>query len=232
MHRKSGLALSILAGCAWSQAPEKVDFAKQIQPIFSESCAKCHGEKRASAKMRLHTAAALKEKWDAEKGLIVAGKSPMADMAYDAHHLARTDALDPEALPYRLLFSERVLCQNLVDYDDGLAVDPILVIEESALAQRDAHDAQIIRRHARCQRDRHLVRWRRSGRSPVAKTVVTFAHRDDIGKRHRLHSGYAAGAIQDVPKGRTDLGWTRERAWRKAQASHQHVPGVNAGVKG
>src|SRR4029077_13368755 len=61
-------------------AEEKVDFAKQIQPIFKESCEKCHGEKRASGKMRLHTAAALKEKWDADKGLITAGKPEESEL--------------------------------------------------------------------------------------------------------------------------------------------------------
>jgi hypothetical protein len=61
-------------------AETKVDFAKQIQPILAESCAKCHGEKRASGKMRLHTAAAIKEKWDADKGLIVPGKPEESDL--------------------------------------------------------------------------------------------------------------------------------------------------------
>jgi len=58
---------------AAAMAEEKVDFAKQIQPILMESCSKCHGEKKASGKMRLHTAAALKEKWDADKKLITPG---------------------------------------------------------------------------------------------------------------------------------------------------------------
>ena len=67
-------------GAATFGAEAKVDFAKQIQPILSESCAKCHGEKRASGKMRLHTAAALKEKWDADKGLITAGKPQESEL--------------------------------------------------------------------------------------------------------------------------------------------------------
>jgi len=61
-------------------AEEKVDFTKQILPIFKESCEKCHGEKRASGKMRLHTAAGLKEKWDADKGLITAGKPDESEL--------------------------------------------------------------------------------------------------------------------------------------------------------
>ena len=54
-------------GAANATAEEKVDFAKQVLPILQESCGKCHGEKKASAKMRVHTAAALKEKWDADR---------------------------------------------------------------------------------------------------------------------------------------------------------------------
>src|ERR1044071_4764788 len=68
----------LFASAAWAE--DKVDFAKQIPPIFAENCAKCHGEKRASGKMRLHTAAALKEKWDAEKGLIVAGEPEKSEL--------------------------------------------------------------------------------------------------------------------------------------------------------
>src|SRR5436190_14021152 len=61
-------------------AEEKVDFAKQVLPILQENCGKCHGEKRASGKMRVHTAAALKEKWDADKALIKAGKPEESEL--------------------------------------------------------------------------------------------------------------------------------------------------------
>jgi hypothetical protein len=68
------------AGALNAFAEDKVDFAKQVLPILQENCGKCHGEKRASAKLRLHTAAALKEKWDAEKGLITAGKPEESEL--------------------------------------------------------------------------------------------------------------------------------------------------------
>jgi hypothetical protein len=70
--------LSLGAGNSWAQ--DKIDFAKQIQPIFAENCVKCHGEKMASGKMRLHTAAGLKEKWDADKELIVAGDPEKSEL--------------------------------------------------------------------------------------------------------------------------------------------------------
>jgi hypothetical protein len=61
-------------------AQDKVDFQTQIQPIFVEHCIKCHGEKQASGKMRLHTAANLKEKWDADKELLVAGEPEKSEL--------------------------------------------------------------------------------------------------------------------------------------------------------
>ena len=59
---------------------DKVDFAKQVLPILQENCGKCHGEKKAAAKLRVHTAAALKEKWDQSKGLITAGKPEESEL--------------------------------------------------------------------------------------------------------------------------------------------------------
>src|SRR4029079_13844855 len=63
-----------------ARAEKKVDFAKQVLPILQENCGKCHGEKKASAKLRMHTAAALKEKWDADKKLITAGKPEESEL--------------------------------------------------------------------------------------------------------------------------------------------------------
>jgi hypothetical protein len=67
-----------LGNCSLAQ--DKVDFQTQIQPIFVEHCIKCHGEKQASGKMRLHTAANLKEKWDADKELLVAGEPEKSEL--------------------------------------------------------------------------------------------------------------------------------------------------------
>ncbi|HEX5472154.1 MAG TPA: c-type cytochrome domain-containing protein [Lacipirellulaceae bacterium] len=78
------LVLSIVTtfafGITANAAEEKVDFAKQVLPIFQQNCAKCHGEKRGSAGLRLHTAAALKQKWDKQKSLIVAGKPENSEL--------------------------------------------------------------------------------------------------------------------------------------------------------
>jgi hypothetical protein len=61
-------------------ADDKVDFAKQIQPILTENCGKCHGEKKAQGKLKLDSAAGIKEKWDADKELIVAGEPDKSEI--------------------------------------------------------------------------------------------------------------------------------------------------------
>src|SRR3954463_14695030 len=81
MMRSLVLSLVLFeVGAASAAADDKVDFAKQIQPILSESCGKCHGEKKASAKLRLDTAANIKEKWDAQKDLLVAGEPDKSEL--------------------------------------------------------------------------------------------------------------------------------------------------------
>lgn len=73
------LAFSML-GVSSSRADDKIDFETQIQPIFLEHCGKCHGVEKASAKMRLNTAAGLKEKWDADKELLVPGDPEKSEL--------------------------------------------------------------------------------------------------------------------------------------------------------
>ena len=70
----------LLLGAASARCDDKIDFQAQIQPIFVEHCIKCHGEKQASGKMRLHTSAGLKEKWDADKELLVVGEPDKSEL--------------------------------------------------------------------------------------------------------------------------------------------------------
>ena len=57
-----------------------VDFEKQIQPIFLEHCAGCHGEKKKFGKMRLHTPAEIQKKIAADEQLLVAGKPQESEL--------------------------------------------------------------------------------------------------------------------------------------------------------
>src|SRR5437660_3105437 len=78
----------------------------------------------------------------AHLSLIVAGQTPIPHMAHYPHHPDGVGAhlWDPEALPDRLLSAEGVLRQNVINHYDELLAHAIVVIEESALAQRDSHD--------------------------------------------------------------------------------------------
>lgn len=47
------------------QAADKVDFAKEVKPIFDKSCAGCHGAKMQMAKLRLDSKASAARTWTA-----------------------------------------------------------------------------------------------------------------------------------------------------------------------
>jgi mono/diheme cytochrome c family protein len=65
----------VVAAGRYSRADDdKIDFMTQIQPIFVEHCAKCHGEAKSAAKMRLDSADGIRQKWAADAELIVIGE--------------------------------------------------------------------------------------------------------------------------------------------------------------
>lgn len=74
------LTLLLVIAPAAARAEDKVNYETQIQPIFMQHCAGCHGEKMASGKLRLHTPAALQEKWKADEHLIVAGDPEKSEL--------------------------------------------------------------------------------------------------------------------------------------------------------
>src|SRR3954470_10846470 len=53
------LALGVSAGRAVAADAPKIDFAKQVKPIFAENCYKCHGPEKQKAKLRLDTPEAI-----------------------------------------------------------------------------------------------------------------------------------------------------------------------------
>ena len=65
---------------ATALADDKVDFTKQIQPIFVEHCTKCHGDEKTQGKLRLDTAAGLAGKMESQTELIVAGKPEESEL--------------------------------------------------------------------------------------------------------------------------------------------------------
>jgi mono/diheme cytochrome c family protein len=91
MKRRSSLALAgFLASAPWLGAAQaKVDFAKDIRPIFEQNCVMCHGPGKQEAKLRLdQREAALKGGKDG--AVIVAGSADKSDL-YRRINLPRTD---------------------------------------------------------------------------------------------------------------------------------------------
>ena len=85
MLRSTFLTTLLIAAVAtFLLAPESavaaVDYAKQVQPIFMEHCAGCHGKKKGLGKLRLHTPAAIHEKWEKDEHLIVKGKPDESEL--------------------------------------------------------------------------------------------------------------------------------------------------------
>ncbi len=77
MHRRLPLSFSLFTILTFVVSSPvlraAVDFEKQVLPIFTANCIKCHGEKKALGKLRLQSAAAIQEKLAADPHLIVAG---------------------------------------------------------------------------------------------------------------------------------------------------------------
>jgi mono/diheme cytochrome c family protein len=73
----SAVVLITLSSRAGAQ--EKIDFATQIQPIFAAKCAGCHGEEKASAKLRLDSADAIGG-FEKKDKLLVAGKPDESEL--------------------------------------------------------------------------------------------------------------------------------------------------------
>jgi YHS domain-containing protein len=53
------VALALLGGRAVAADAPKIDFAKQVRPIFAENCYKCHGSEKQKAKLRLDSPEAI-----------------------------------------------------------------------------------------------------------------------------------------------------------------------------
>ena len=122
--------------------------------------------------------------------------------------------------------------QHLIDDDNSLGVQAIMVVEESASAQRDTHHFEIIRRYARCQGDRHFVGRGRCRRGPVAESVVSFAHGNNVGQSNGLDSGNPARTIQHALLGRAHLLGCLKRARCKSHVSDEHIVNVDARING
>ena len=124
-----------------------------------------------------------------------------------------------------------MLGEIVVNHDHRFATDAIMFVEEAALAQRNAHHFQVVRRYARRQRDGPLVRWRGRGGGPVREGVLSFAHGDNIGQRDRVNARDASSTIEYGLPGRANLLGIPERAGRKREACGHYVVHFETGFE-
>src|SRR5262245_39839590 len=83
------VAWTILVSAAVAQPPNKIDFAKDVQPIFAAACYKCHGETRSESSFRLDRKADALKGGDIGKA-IVPGKSSESPLV---RYVSGTDKL-------------------------------------------------------------------------------------------------------------------------------------------
>ncbi len=94
------LCASVLGFAAQSARADKVDFAKQVRPIFAESCYKCHGSEKQKGDYRLDMVAG-------EKGMMKKPEKPADPTAIVAGNPDKSDLVrritlkhdDEDAMP-------------------------------------------------------------------------------------------------------------------------------------
>ena len=92
----SRLSVGILFLALPALADTKVDFVKQIQPIFEKSCVKCHGAEKQKGKLRVDTLAGVK-KGGEDGAVIEAGKSEKSRLVHSvARILDEDENMPPE----------------------------------------------------------------------------------------------------------------------------------------
>ena len=72
------VAVVVVGLSGLSRAEDQIDFASQIQPIFVEHCAKCHGEEKQLGELRIDTLEAIHGNED--DNLLVAGKPEESEL--------------------------------------------------------------------------------------------------------------------------------------------------------
>lgn len=73
------VSVASLAFCGFAHAEDAIDYAKQIRPIFADTCYKCHGAKKVKGKLRLDSRAAI-EKGGKDGKIITPGDPAKSDL--------------------------------------------------------------------------------------------------------------------------------------------------------
>lgn len=70
----------LVAAVAQAEEPKKVDFAKEVAPIFEATCIRCHGPAKQKGKLRLDSKEAAMKGGENNAPNIIPGKSKDSDL--------------------------------------------------------------------------------------------------------------------------------------------------------
>src|SRR5689334_3328900 len=99
MMKKVAVLCGLLFVAGQVQAADKVDFAKQIRPIFADTCYKCHGPQKQKGKLRLDSVEAIMK--GGKDGKVLAPGDPDKSEIYKRIILSKDDddVMPPEGDP-------------------------------------------------------------------------------------------------------------------------------------
>ena len=94
--KKFTMILAGLTGItlAHAQNEKKIDFAKDIQPVFRENCIKCHGPDKQKGKLRLDSLEATLKGGEDGK-VVLPGKSAESILVHNVAHVGDEDLYMP-----------------------------------------------------------------------------------------------------------------------------------------
>lgn len=99
MIKRFVVVAAILSLAGMVRAEDKVDFARQVRPIFADTCYKCHGEKKQKGKLRLDSLEAIEK--GGKDGKVLVASDPDKSEIYKRITLPKDsdDVMPPEGDP-------------------------------------------------------------------------------------------------------------------------------------
>src|SRR5436190_24391500 len=82
-----------------SRAAAKLDFKREVQPIFEQRCYECHGEKKQKSGLRLDRKSAAFKGGDSGKPAIVSGRSAESPLVQRVTSQDADEVMPPKGEP-------------------------------------------------------------------------------------------------------------------------------------
>src|SRR5579883_2358438 len=166
-------------------------------------------------------------------GLFVARKAPVAHMANDSDDLKgrAPEGWTPDLPAGNVCAAEGMPGEVFIDYDHRLAAFTVMLIEEAAGHERDAHEFDIAGRYGGGEGGGLAVRGQGSGSGAIRNHVFAFPHGNDIRESGRFDAGEALRAIEYLTPGLADLRRIIENGRGERKTGGEYVMGVEAGLQ-